>query len=559
VSVPDAGNEDEEESGKRHPKELHNLNLANQRNPSNEWFERSERKGYTKPVNYSFENLDPFEARRAKLQAWRDLGVDPYPARIPAFERISAAREKGNHLQIDDRHEGGTAVAGRLTALRGQGAIVFADVTDVTGKLQLLFKQDVLSPELFERVQLLDLADFIHASGQLFVSKRGELTLEVHDWQIIGKTLHPLPDSWKGLQDLETKQRQRYLDLLVNDGVRDRFLKRSKVISAIRRFMEDHDFVEVETPTFEHVPGGADAEPFVTHHNALDTDFYLRISLELHLKRLVAGGMDRVFEIGKVFRNEGMSPQHLQEFTEFEFYWAYADYQEQMQFVQEMFQAVIQEVYGTLQIERGEHVLDFSGEWPRVSYVDVIKQYAGVDVVEASDEELVEHALKHSLKTGGGEQGAASADDLKKLGRGRLVDLIYKKTTRPHLIQPQFLCDFPVEFSPLAKRKADNPRLTERFAMLVDGFEVSNSYSELNDPIDQRQRFEEQEKLRLAGDAEAQRLDEDFLRAMEHGMPPMTGFGMGIDRLVALLSGVESVRETVLFPTMRPSEGEMES
>jgi lysyl-tRNA synthetase class 2 len=343
---------------------------------------------------------------------------------------------------------------------------------------------------------------------------------------------------------------------LVNDGVKDRFLKRSQIIAAIRRFMGDRGFVEVETPILEHVPGGADAEPFVTHHNALDTDFYLRISLELHLKRLVAGGLDRVFEIGKVFRNEGMSPQHLQEFTMFEFYWAYADYTQQMVMVQTMFQTVIQDVYGTLQIERGDVVLDFSGEWPRVSYVDVIKEYSGVDVVNATDDELIAHCVHHGLRTGGGDQGEATADDLRKLGRGRLIDLLYKKTTRPHLVQPQFLIDFPVEFSPLAKRKPEDSRLTERFATLVQGFEVSNSYTELNDPIDQRGRFEDQEKQRQAGDAEAQRLDEDFLRAMGHGMPPMTGFGMGIDRLVTLLSGVDSIRETVLFPTMRPEHHE---
>lgn len=511
---------------------------------------------YHKPVNYSFADLDPFEARRAKLKAWRDLGVDPYPAVTPEHGQVAKVRELGNHLAVDDRHEGGTAVAGRLTALRGQGAIVFADLEDGTGKLQLLFKQDVLSAELFERLALLDLADFIWASGTLFVSKRGELTLEVQDWKPLSKTLRPLPDAWKGLQDLEARQRQRYLDLLVNDGVKDRFLKRSALISAIRRHMEGRGFTEVETPTLEHVPGGADAEPFVTHHNALDTDFYLRISLELHLKRLVAGGLDRVFEIGKVFRNEGMSPQHLQEFTMFEFYWAYADYRQLMDFTQQLLQAVIAEAYGTLQAERGEHTLDFSGEWPRASYVGLLQEYGGIHVVEAGDDELIACGLKHGLKTGGGEQGTATADQLRILGRGRLIDLLYKKLVRPHLIQPQFLTDFPVEFSPLAKRKSEDNRLTERFALVVDGAELVNAFSELNDPVDQRARFEEQEKLRLAGDPEAQRLDEDFLRAMEHGMPPMAGFGLGLDRLVMLLSGAESIRETVLFPTMRPEKTE---
>ncbi|HSI20957.1 MAG TPA: lysine--tRNA ligase [Verrucomicrobiae bacterium] len=505
-------------------------------------------------MNYRFDDLDPFAARRARLQAWRDLGVDPYPAITPPHEQIATVRAQGNHLEIEGRHEGGSAVAGRIVAMRGQGALVFMDLEDVSGKLQLLFKKDILSEELFERLQLLDTADFLWAAGTLFVSRRGELTLEVHDWKILAKTLSPLPDAWKGLQDVEARQRQRYLDLLVNDGVRDRFLKRSKLIASLRSFMHEKGFIEVETPVLEHIPGGADAEPFITHHNALDTDFYLRISLELHLKRLVAGGFDRVFEIGKVFRNEGMSPQHLQEFTEFEFYWAYADYTEQMALVQEMFQRVVQDVYGTLQIERGEHMLNFDGEWPRISYVEVVQQYAGINILDASDDELIQSLINHGVRTGGGDQQVGDADAFRRLGRGRMIDLLYKKTTRPHLIQPQFLVDFPLEFSPLAKKKASDPRVTERFATLIAGFEVSNSYSELNDPLDQRERFEQQEKLRLAGDPEAQRLDEDFLRAMEHGMPPMTGFGAGIDRLVAILSGSESVRETVLFPTMRPSE-----
>lgn len=491
-----------------------------------------------------FADLDPFAARRAKLQALRDLGIDPYPARIPAHTQIAVAREQGNTLGEELGPE--VSVVGRIKALRGQGALFFVDLHDVTGKLQLLFKKDALADELFGRVDLLDLGDFIWVSGQLFVSKRGELTLEVHDWQIASKALHPLPDLWRGLQDIEARQRQRYAELIVSDVARDKFLKRSRLVSAFRRFMDNHAFVEVETPVLEEIPGGADAEPFVTHHNALDTDFYLRISLELHLKRMIVGGFDRVYEIGKVFRNEGMSPQHLQEFTMFELYWAYADYRELMALVQEMYQSAIQEVYGTLQIERGEHVLDFGGEWPRVSYVDVVKEYSGVNVLEASEAELIEAIQRHGIQTGKGE--------LEQLGRGRLIDLLYKKTTRPHLIQPQFLVDFPLEFSPLAKKKVEDPRLTERFVVLIDSFEVGNAFSELNDPIDQRDRFEEQEKLRLAGDAEAQRLDEDFLRAMSYGMPPTAGFGVGIDRLVTILSGVDSVREVVLFPTMRPEK-----
>jgi len=499
-----------------------------------------------------FADLDPFAARLAKLQAWRDLGVDPYPAHVPAHVRIQEAREAGSGLTEELGPE--KAVTGRLKALRGQGALFFADLHDATGKIQLLFKKDALSAELFDRLELLDLGDFIWVSGNLFMSKRGELTLEVHEWSILTKTLHPLPDLWRGLQDVEQRQRQRYAELIVSDEARERFQKRSRLVSSLRRFMEQHSFIEVETPVFEQIPGGADAEPFVTHHNALDVDFYLRIALELHLKRLVVGGFERVFEIGRVFRNEGMDTQHLQEFTMFELYWAYASYEELMPFIQEMYQTALMETFGTLQFERGEHVLNFEGEFPRVSYVQLLKDYAGINILEASDEELIDCIVKHGLKTGGGANQEAQADELKKLGRGRLFDLLYKKTVRPHLIQPQFVVDFPVEFSPLAKRKANDSRLTERFVFLCDGSEVGNAFTELNDPIDQRGRLEAQEKLRLAGDPEAQRMDEDFLRALEHGMPPTTGFGVSIDRLFALASGVESVRETVLFPTMRPEK-----
>lgn len=499
-----------------------------------------------------FTDLDPFAARRAKLTALRDLGVDPYPQRVAPHQRIAEARELG--ANAGETPEVEVSVAGRLKALRGQGALFFADLYDATGKLQLLFKQDSIAPEVFERLDLLDLGDFISAKGKLFMSRRGELTLQVEDWQVLSKALHPLPDLWKGLQDIEQRQRQRYAELIVSDAAMERFQQRSLLVARIRQFMHDHAFVEVETPILEHTPGGADAEPFTTHHNALDTDFFLRISLELHLKRLVVGGFDRVYEIGKVFRNEGMSPQHLQEFTMLEFYWAYASYTELMPFVQRMYQEVIEATCGKLQIERGEHVLDFSGEWPVVSYVQLLKDYAGVDILEATDEQLVESIINHGLKTGQGADQNAKAEDLAKLGRGRLIDMLYKKTARPHLIQPQFVVDFPVEFSPLTKRKPEDPRLTERVVVLIDGMEVGNGYTELNDPDDQRSRLEEQEALRLKGDAEAQRMDEDFITALMHGMPPTTGFGVSIDRLMVAITGVDSVRETVLFPTMRPEK-----
>lgn len=490
-----------------------------------------------------FADLDPFAARRAKLAALQAAGVNPYPAHVPEHESVALIRNKGNHLFPEgEPGDFGVGAAGRIMSLRGQGAVLFLDIHDETGKMQVLAKKDLLSQELFERLELLDLGDFIWVHGPLFVTKRGELTIELHDWQILSKALRPLPDLWKGLQDPEQRQRQRYAELIVNEKTKERFTLRSQFVSNLRHFLAEHGFAEVETPVLEQIPGGADAEPFVTHHNALDVDYYLRISLELHLKRLIVGGFDKVYELGRVFRNEGLSPQHLQEFTMLEFYWAYASYEELMNLLEEMYSKVTQKTFGTLEIQRGEHVLNFATPWPRVSYVDLLKQYAGVDILTISDQDLLEEIKKHRIDT-----------DI-SLGRGRLMDQLYKKTVRPNLIQPQFVVDVPVEFSPLAKRKASDPRLTERLLVLIDGAEVGNGFSELNDPIDQRSRFEEQEGLRQAGDAEAQRLDEDFLRALEYGMPPTAGFGVGIDRWLAILLDVDSIRETVFFPTMRPEK-----
>jgi lysyl-tRNA synthetase class 2 len=484
---------------------------------------------------YRFDDLDPFETRRAKLAALQEAGLSFYPSKS-RFTCLSVieARQKEETTVL--------AVEGRITSLRLQGALFFVDIRDRTGKIQLLFKKDELGEKRFEVLNLLDLGDFIAVLGSLFYTKRGELTLGVHDIEILVKALRPLPDQWKGLQDIEQRERQRYAELLVNEQTKERFLKRSQLIGEVRQFLVDKQFLEVETPILEHIPGGADAEPFVTHHQALDVDFYLRISLELHLKRLVVGGLERVFELGRVFRNEGLSPQHLQEFTMLEFYWAYADYHDLMEMVEQLYQAIIERTFGSLQISRGENILDFAGTWPRVSYVELLKQHAGIDVLQASDEELVACIKKYRLDTN------------VSLGRGRLLDQLYKKTVRPKLIQPQFVIDIPVEFSPLAKRKVEDPRLTERFLVLVDGAELGNGFSELNDPLDQRARLEEQEKLRLKGDKEAQRLDEDFLRALEYGMPPTAGFGVGIDRLLTVLLDVNSIRETVFFPTMRPEK-----
>lgn len=487
-----------------------------------------------------FEGLDPHAARRAKLAAWRELGIDPYPAVTPAHQRATEVREALEHLQ-PEQDAGQVAVAGRLRALRGQGAILFADLQDQTGRLQVVFQQDQLPAELFEQLELLDLGDFIWVSGTGTRTKRGEISVRAQAWQLLTKTLEPMPDAWAGLQDIEARQRQRYLDLLVNEGVKERFEKRAVLIDTVRSFLKSNGFLEVETNTLEHIPGGADAEPFVTHHNALDEDFYLRISLELPLKRLVAGGLDRVFEIGRVYRNEGISPQHLQEFSLLEWYWAYANYQDGMQLTEALYRQLAEAVTGSTRIERTDGaVLDFGAPFARRSYVELVQEHTGVNLLEVSDEALVAELTKRGI----------AADT--KLGRGRLYDLFYKKTVRPSLVQPTFVYDVPTVFSPLAKQKPDDARLTERFLLVIDGAEVGNAFSELNDPEEQARRFAEQEALRLAGDPEAQRTDADFLRAMAHGMPPMCGFGAGIDRLLQLFLGLPNIRETVLFPLMRP-------
>lgn len=494
---------------------------------------------------YRFDGLDPFAARRAKLQALIEAGVNPYPPRVSEHLNVAQAREQGNQL-AEGAISPGVGVAGRIMALRGQGALFFIDLRDQSGNIQLLLKKDSLNEELFDRIELLDLGDFIWVHGPLFITKRGELTVEVQDWQILSKALRPLPDLWKGLQDIEQRQRQRYAELIVSDTARERFTKRSLFVQSLRRFLEEKSFLSVETPVLEPIPGGADAEPFITHHNALDVDFYLRISLELYLKRLVVGGLEKVYELGPVFRNEGISPQHLQEFTMLEVYWAYSGYQDMMTLVEQMYAAAIEQTFATLDITRGEDVLHFQTPWPRVAYVDLFREYLGFDVLTVSDEELLEHVKNNKLEI-----------DL-SVGRGRLMDQLYKKAIRPHLKQPQFVIDIPVDFSPLAKRKPEDSRLTERFLVLIGGTEVGNAFTELNDPIDQRSRFEEQEKLRAAGDTEAQRLDEDYLRAMEYGMPPISGFGVSIERLLYVLMDVENIRETVFFPTMRPEEGQHE-
>jgi lysyl-tRNA synthetase class 2 len=470
------------------------------------------------------------QTRIKKVEKIRELGIDPYPASFPRKETVQKALEMlGKKV----------SVAGRLRAIREHGGSTFADLEDQSGRIQLFFSRDELK-EKYDFLKLLDIGDIIGVSGEVFQTQAGQTTVKVADFTLLTKSIRPLPEKWHGLVDIETRLRKRYLDLMMNPEVREMFVKKAKFWQAVRGYLTKKGFLEVETPVLEAVPGGADARPFITHHNALDIDLYLRISLELHLKRLMVGGYDKVFEIGRVFRNEGIDAEHLQDYTSMEFYWGYADYEQLMDFLEDFYQFVVKETTGGFKTTREGKEIDWSGKWPRLNYVELFREKAGVDPLKASLEELYRKAQELKLKPE------------KNLGRGRLMDMIYKKTVRPTLIQPCFLINLPVEISPLAKRLPNAPELTQRILVMAGGTELGNGFSELNDPLDQRERFVEQERLREKGDKEAQMLDRDFVEALEYGMPPTAGFGLS-ERAFSFLMD-KPIRETVFFPTMRPEE-----
>ncbi len=478
--------------------------------------------------------------RLNKLENIKKAKVNPYPSH--SNPEYSCQELLGDFDKLTK--EKSVSVAGRVRSIRGHGGSTFVDVDDSTAKIQVYFKQDEMGDKPYDFFgESVDVGDFIEVTGSLFETKRGEKTILAQSFNVLTKTLAPLPEKWSGLKDLELRLRQRYLDLLMNPDTRNIFLKRTKFINAFRNHLEKNDFLEVETPVLENIPGGAEAEPFTTHHNTLDIDLYLRISLELHLKRLVVGGFNNVFEIGKVFRNEGMSREHLQEFTMLELYRAYWDYEQLMDFVEETYKTVIKKTFGKLEFEYEGTKLNFDGKWKKIKYLDAFKEFSGIDLAKIKiKEDLLKEIKNKDIKI----KLERSA------GLGRIIDQVYKKTVRPKLTGPIFLIDHPAIISPLAKKHADNPDIVERFQIIILGSELGNGFSELNDPIDQKERFEAQIALREAGDKEAQMMDEDFVKALEYGMPPTAGFGIGIDRLFMILSGVDSIRETVLFPTMRP-------
>jgi lysyl-tRNA synthetase class 2 len=476
---------------------------------------------------------DLLAVRRGKLEALRASGVEPFPHQFDGVEPIASVRVRHEGLAEGQETESRHRVAGRLAARRGQGKMAFLDLVDRSGRIQLQARADVLGQESMERLLSLDLGDLIGVDGTAFRSRRGELTLRVGAFTLLAKSLRPPPEKHHGLTDVETRFRHRELDLLANEEARSLFITRARVISAIRRFLDDEGFVEVETPVLQPLYGGASARPFTTHYNALDREFYLRIATELYLKRLIVGGLERVYEIGKNFRNEGLSPKHNPEFTVLEWYEAYADYQDVAARAERL-------MYTAAQAAGYDGELNFKPPWRRETLAAAIGDRTGVDILAHRDRDALAAAMA--------ARGLAVPEDE---SWPQLVDELLSKHVEPTLIQPTFLFDYPVELSPLAKRHRTAPGLVERFEGFAGGLELVNAFTELNDPDEQRRRFEEQRRLAAAGDAEAQPYDEAFIEALEYGMPPTGGIGIGIDRLVMIMTGTRSIREVVLFPAMR--------
>jgi lysyl-tRNA synthetase class 2 len=479
---------------------------------------------------------DIIEGRKNKLVQIKQAGIDPYPS-VSARTHTNLEALQG----FDSIGAKTITLVGRIRSFRDMGKLIFCHVEDGTARIQVLFKADNVGADEFKfLLKNFDSGDFIEVTGTLFKTKTEEKTLQATSYKLLAKSLRPLPSEHYGLEDEEIKLRKRYLDILMNPAVKDIFIKKNKFWSAMRSFLVHKGFLELEMPVLEAVPGGAEAEPFITHHNALDRDFYLRISLELPLKKMLVAGYEKIFEIGRIFRNEGISPEHLQDYTQMEFYWAYGDFEKLMDFVQEMYQYVIQETFGTLEIPYQGTTINWGGSWPRQDYFQIFKKYTGIDLNSATEEELKAYADSKHIKY----------EDF--AGRGRVIDLIFKKTIRllPEVAtQPSFLINQPIELEPLAKRDPKNPKMVQRMQILACGSELGKGFGELNDPMDQRERFDAQMKLREAGDAEAQMLDEDYVEAMEYGMPPAAGFGIS-ERLFAVLMD-KSVRETVVFPPMK--------
>jgi len=482
---------------------------------------------------------DPLiQARLDKLAALREKGIDPYPARMPAVDRIASVVDRFASIGAEE-HTGETVtVAGRQMAVRGMGKASFRDLRDGTGRIQIHAATDRLGDDRFAALGDTDIGDYLAIRGEVFRTKRGELTIGADEWTLLSKSIRPLPEKWHGLKDVEIRYRHRSLDLIANDDVRDTFVKRSKILSAIRRSLDEDGFLEAENPVLQAVASGGHARPFVTHHNALDADLYLRIALELHLKRLLVGGLERVYEMGKCFRNEGVSTEHNPEFTMLEIYQAYADYEDMMRLIERLVHAGLEAIGQAPRVEFKGQSVDLTLPWKSLSMVDAVAEATGIDREAIRTEAAIERAVAEGI-------------DPRPESPGEAIEALFGLHVEPALVDPTFVVDYPIEISPLAKRKADDDGLVERFELFVGGIELANAFTELNDPVDQRARFEDQERLRALGNEETQPIDEDFLYAIEHGMPPAGGMGVGVDRLIMLLTGAASIRDVILFPAMR--------
>ncbi len=536
--------------------------------------------------------INEFEDRKRKLAELREAGVQPFAERFERTHSILEARKAGENEKprelelILGNPKPEIKIAGRLVLMRPHGKLTFAKLKDFSGEIQICFMKDFTGDNAYKMLKKVDIGDFAGVRGELFVTKHGELTLLVQEYKILSKTLRPLPEKFHGLKDQEAKYRYRYLDMLSDAESYKRFLFRTRLITAIRKYMDEHGFIEIETPIFHPIASGAAAKPFVTHHKALDFDVYLRIAPETYLKRAIVGGFDRVYEIAKCFRNEGMDPSHLQEFTMLEYYASYWNFEDNMKFTEQFLSTVIKETTGDLKVELmdrdgNKELIDFTPPWPRLNFVELIEKDCGINILnfygdadglrktilsiidlkgvdtplrsygdgdDALGTELkgVDTPLRLSLKA------LVAEKTFKNMGYGNLCDALYKKVSRPKLIQPCFVIKHPVDTKPLARRNDDDERLADTFQVLVNTWEIVNAYGELVDPIDQKDRLTRQADAREGGDEEAMMMDDDYLYSMEHGMPPMSGWGLGIDRFVALLTNQKNLKDTVLFPLMRP-------
>ena len=481
--------------------------------------------------------------RREKIQSIKEF-TNPYPER---FETNYDLKEAKN---LED----GTTnvrVAGRIVFMRKMGKLSFINIRDVEGSIQVSIKIDLVGEEKYKFFkENFDLGDFIGVEGEIFTTHTGEKTIRANFFEFLGKALKPLPEKFHGLNDIELCYRNRYVDLIMNEDTRERFLLKYEFIKQVRRYLEDKKYIEIETPVLINKPSGALAKPFISHHNALDMDVYLRIAPETYLKRAIVGGFTRVFEFARCFRNEGMDTTHLQDFTMLECYCSYYNYKDNMNFIEDMLKTVIKNVYGSLNIKIGDKQVDFSKKWEAVSFRELLKKYIDIDInIYNTKEKLLNIIKEKNIEI-------ESEEEVNVIGFGKLVDLLYKKVARPYMIEPVFLTEHPIELSPLARANDDNPNITDRFQLVINGAEIINAYSELVDPIEQQKRLEEQANLNAQGDSEAMVMDMDYIEAMEYGMPPISGWGMGIDRVIQVLTDSANIRDNVLFPLMKPENKE---